>query len=66
MAGNPGPGNGKVVRVKRDGDIEEVVTGLSVPTGMTFGPDGALYVSNWGAAPAGLGQILRIPIALCW
>jgi hypothetical protein len=66
MAGNPGPGNGKVVRVKRDGDLEEVVTGLSVPTGMTFGPDGALYVSNLGAAPAGAGQILRIPIALCW
>jgi glucose/arabinose dehydrogenase len=64
-AGNPAPGNGKVVRVKRDGDLEEVVTGLVVPTGMTFGPDNALYVSNYGAAPTG-GQILRIPIALCW
>jgi len=29
---------------------------------MTFGPDGFLYVSNWGAAPAGMGQILRISI----
>jgi hypothetical protein len=29
---------------------------------MTFGPDGKLYVSNFGAAPAGLGQIVRITI----
>jgi|HubBroStandDraft_6_1064221.scaffolds.fasta_scaffold78282_2 hypothetical protein len=63
-AGNPAPGNGKVVRIKRDGEIEDVVTGLVVPTGMTFGPDKALYVSNSGAAP--VGEILRIPIALCW
>jgi hypothetical protein len=60
QAGNPAPGVGKVVRVTSTGVIEDVVTGLSVPTGMTFGPDGALYVSNFGAAPAGAGQILRI------
>ena len=36
--------------------------GLVVPTGMTFGPDGFLYVSNFGAAPAGAGEILRISI----
>jgi hypothetical protein len=29
---------------------------------MTFGPDGALYVSNLGAAPPGAGQTLRIDI----
>jgi hypothetical protein len=62
QAGNPAPGVGKVVRVTNSGQIEDVVTGLSVPTGMTFGPDGALYVSNFGAAPAGAGQILRITI----
>ena len=62
QAGNPTLGAGKVVRVKRSGEIEEIVTGLDVPTGMTFGPDGALYVSNFGAAPAGAGQILRITI----
>jgi hypothetical protein len=42
------------------------VTGLSVPTGMTFGPDGKLYVSNFGAAPAGAGQVLRFDISPSW
>jgi hypothetical protein len=50
------------VRVKRSGDIEDVVTGLAVPTGMTFGPDRRLYVSNLGAAPDSAGQILRIDV----
>jgi hypothetical protein len=62
-AGIPTPGFGKVVRVKRSGEIEDVVTGLSVPTGMTFGHDGRLYVSNLGAAGAGMGQILRFDIS---
>jgi hypothetical protein len=50
LAGYPAPGNGKVVRV------------LS----MTFGPDGALYISDSGAAPApafGAGRILRFVIS---
>jgi hypothetical protein len=64
--GGPTPGFGKVVRVNRSGDIEDVVTGLSVPTGMTFGRDGRLYVSNWGAAPAGMGQVLRFDIPQGW
>lgn len=64
--GNPTLGAGKVVRVKKSGEIEEVITGLSVPTGMTFGPDRALYISNFGAAPAGAGQILRFDIPLDW
>ena len=42
--------------------IEGVATGLVVPTAMTFGPDGKLYVSNFGAAPPGTGQIVRIDI----
>jgi hypothetical protein len=64
--GFPTPGLGKVVRVKHSGAIEEVVVGLAVPTGMTFGPDGALYISNLGAAPAGAGQILRIAVTPGW
>lgn len=58
--GYPTPGKGKVVRLNATGKIEDVVTGLDVPTGMTFGPDNALYISNWGAA--GPGAILRIVI----
>jgi hypothetical protein len=58
--GLPIPGDGKVVRLDRDGNIEDVATGLSVPTGMTFGPDGYLYVSDFGAAPK--GNILRISV----
>ena len=65
-AGFPTPGAGKVVRVKHNGEIEEVITGLSVPAGMTFGPDGRLYISNFGAAPAGAGTILRFDIAPGW
>jgi hypothetical protein len=66
-AGFPTPGAGKVVRVTHEGVIEDVVTGLIVPTGMTFGPDGALYISNFGAIPAGAapvgsGQILRVQV----
>jgi hypothetical protein len=59
----PTPGTGKVLRVT-DSGFEEIATGLSLPTAMTFGPDGALYVSNWGFGPppVGMGQILRITI----
>ena len=34
------------------------------PTAMTFGPDGALYVSNvgFGPPPNGLGQVLKITV----
>ena len=44
--------------------LMDVYMGETTPTGMTFGPDGALYVSNvgFGAPPMGLGQILRIKL----
>jgi hypothetical protein len=61
-AGFPTPGAGDVVRINRDGEIQQIATGLVVPTGMTFGPDGKLYVSNAGAAPPGAGQIVMIDI----
>jgi hypothetical protein len=65
-AGYPAAGTGKVVRLRRDGEIEDVVTGLTLPTGMTFGPDEALYVSNLGAAPGPAGQILKIDVPLLY
>ena len=60
----PTPFTGKVVRVSPSGAQEDIATGLFLPTAMTFGPDGALYVSNvgFGPPPVGLGQVLRIVI----
>ena len=63
--GYPGLGQGKVVRVTRAGDVEAVITGLNVPGGMTFGPDGDLYVSDFSAVPAptfGAGRILKFAV----
>jgi hypothetical protein len=60
----PTPFTGKVLRVNHDGAVETIASGLFLPTAMTFGPDGALYVSNvgFGPPPVGLGQILRIEV----
>jgi hypothetical protein len=52
--------------LRRDGEIEDVVTGLTLPTGMTFGPDKALYVSSLGAVPGSAGQILKIEVPLLY
>ena len=58
----PTPGAGSIVRIRPNGARETIVSGLSLPTAMTFGPDGDLFVSNvgFGAPPIGLGQVLRI------
>jgi hypothetical protein len=61
--GPPAVGTGKVVRVTEGGELETIAEGLNFPTAMTFGPDGALYVSNNGyGAPPGAGQIVRIVV----
>jgi len=62
LAGFPTPGFGKVVRVSPSGRRKDIVTGLIVPTAMTIGPEGALYISNFGAAGPGAGQIIRVDI----
>ncbi len=59
----PTPNTGSVVRVSRDGSSRTTIaSGLFLPTGMTFGPEGDLYISNvgFGPPPIGLGQILRV------
>ncbi len=58
----PRPNAGRIVRIGRDRTLEPVATGLMHPTGMTFGPDGALYVSIFGLGPAGAGSIVRIEL----
>jgi hypothetical protein len=57
----PTPGTGDILRVDGKNNYTEVATGLSLPTAMTFGPDGNLYVSNWGfGQPPGGGQVLKV------
>lgn len=61
----PTPGYGRIVRVDPSGNKTVIVSGLNLPTGMTMGSDGKLYVSNWGFGPppqAAAGQILQISI----
>jgi hypothetical protein len=64
-AGPPAPGNGDIVRIDPSGAQTVIVSGLTFPTGMTMGPDGALWVSNQGFGPTipGFGQILRIDVS---
>jgi sugar lactone lactonase YvrE len=66
VPGAPGPawaGQGKVVRMTAAGTLQTVASDLTFPTAMTFGPDGALYVSNRGLGfPPGAGQIVRITL----
>ncbi len=59
-APGPTPGKGDVVRVDPSGKRLVIVAGLNLPTAMTFGPDGRLYISNWGIGAPGTGQILQI------
>ena len=68
--GGPNPGDGKVVRMNHpdggphDRDQTVIADGLTFPTAMTFGPDGALYVSHkgFGFPPDGEGEILLITV----
>lgn len=61
----PTPGMGRVLQIDPSGTMTTIATGLSLPTGMTMGPDGNLYVSNWGFSPAAIGggQVLKITIS---
>ena len=64
----PVPGSGRLLRLGHNGEQDVLIDStsglLTFPTGMTFGPDGALYISNvgFGFPPIGLGQILRVQL----
>ncbi len=58
----PLPNTGRVVRLRADRSIEPIASGLMLPTGLTFGPDGALFVSTFGFGPAGSGAIVRVAV----
>jgi hypothetical protein len=61
----PTPGTGRVIRTDGKGNKETIAEGLVLPTAITVGPDGHLYVSNVGFGPVsntGGGQILKIEI----
>lgn len=60
----PTPGTGDIVRVDPSGSRQIITSGLNLPTAMTFGPDGKLYVSNWGfGQPPGGGEILQLSLS---
>jgi hypothetical protein len=68
--GQAAAGSGMVVRVNEDGSLTTIASGLTFPTAMTFGPDGALYVSNVGfGVPDNPplfpdpGQVVRIDVS---
>jgi len=56
--GNPSPGAGRILRITGT-LVEEIVSGLFVPTGMALDRHGDIYVSDLGAAPGAAGRILR-------
>lgn len=64
--GHPFPtlASGQIIRIDKKGNRETIATGLSLPTGMTMGPDGNLYVSNVGFGPASIGggQVLKVSL----
>lgn len=58
----PTPNTGKIIRLNHSGKRKIIATGLNLPTAITMGPNGKLYVSNVGFGPGavGGGQILQI------
>ncbi|HVB00514.1 MAG TPA: ScyD/ScyE family protein [Acidimicrobiales bacterium] len=62
----PVPATGRLIRILPNGQQQVLIDStlddpLFFPTGITFGPDGALYISNFGFGPPD-GQILKVEI----
>lgn len=56
--GFPNIGQGRILRITGE-VVEEIVSGLNVPTAMTFDQHGDIYVSDLGAAPGSNGRIIQ-------
>ena len=55
------PATGRVVRMESDGTLTPIATELNLPTAMTMGPEGDLYVSVCGfGCPREAGTVIRI------
>ena len=51
---------GALIRIAPDGKRTTIASdGLVMPTNVAVGPDGALYVANFGVMP-GKGEVVRI------
>lgn len=61
---NPGLGVGRLLRKCPGGSPNVLLTGLVVPSGVAVGPDGAVYLTNFGTSPT-LGEVLRLEVAPC-
>lgn len=65
---SPGPvgATGRLIRILPNGEQQVLIDStpsdpLFFPTGLTLGPDGALYISNFGFGPPG-GEILKVVV----
>lgn len=58
----PTPGAGRIRKINANGTVETIISGLKLPTGMTMGPDGNLYVSNWGFGPPASGEVVKVTL----
>lgn len=65
---SPGPvlGTGRLIRILPSGQQQVLIDStpndpLVFPTGLTIGPDGSLYISNFGFGPPG-GEILKVEV----
>jgi hypothetical protein len=59
----PTPGTGRIIAISPGGRQSVLVSGLNLPTAMTMGPDGNLYVSNWGfGKPPGGGEVVKVTL----
>ncbi|MGI8690396.1 MAG: ScyD/ScyE family protein [Thermomicrobiales bacterium] len=53
-------GGAKVLRVTPDGAVSDAVTGLTSVSWVAFGPDGLLYIVEFGVEAPNSGRILRM------